>query len=157
MNGSSNNFLTNKKNFIYLYNIDEKNFLKTFNKSENYIIYHGSFFSDGAENADLIIPSHSVFENNYKYINMEGKLKKSLTVLNYNNNNISVEDFFKFLTIIKKTYIKHNYSNLNDFDKIINQFDFVKKDYIYSKNESFSNDNGEMIFHYKREHIESED
>jgi len=157
INGSNNNFLINKKNFIYLNNIDEKNFLKIFNKSKNYIVYHGSFFTDGAENADLIIPSHSIFENNYKYINIEGKLRKSLRVLNYSSNNISTEDLFMFLSIIKKNYIKHNYSNINNFDKILNQFNFIEKNFIYSRNESFSNENDEIIFSYKKEHIESED
>lgn len=157
INGSDNNFIINKKNFIYLNNVDEKNFFKTYSNSENYIVYHGSFFSDGAEHADLIIPLHSVFENNYKYINMEGKLKRSLTVLNYNSNSISVEDFFKFLTIIRKNYIKHNYSNINDFDNIINKFDLFEKDYIISKNDSFFSNNEEIIFSYKKDHIESID
>lgn len=157
INGSNNNFLTNKKNFIYLNNVDDKNFLKTFSKSKNYVVYHGSFFSDGAENADLLIPLHSVFENNYKYINIEGRIRKSLTVLNYNNNNITAEDFFKFLLIIRKTYLSHNYSNVNNLNQIVDYFKFVEPSIPFVRNESLFQEVACDIFLYQREHLLTED
>jgi NADH dehydrogenase/NADH:ubiquinone oxidoreductase subunit G len=158
VNGSSNNFLTNKKNFIYLNNVDDKNFLRTFSTSKNYIVYHGSFFSEGAENADLIIPLHSVFENNYKYINIEGRLRKTLTVLNYNSNNITVEEFFKFLSIIRKTYLSHSYSNFDNLDNIIEYFKFLEKDAAANRNESLSfNLHTDVVLQYKVGHLLGED
>jgi NADH dehydrogenase (ubiquinone) Fe-S protein 1 len=157
VNGSNNNFLTNKKNFIYLNNVDDKNFLKTFNKSKNYVVYHGSFFSDGAEIADLLIPLHSVFENNYKYINIEGRIRKSLTVLNYNNNNITTEVFFRFLSIIMKTYLPHNYSNINNFNQVTDYFKFVEMSVPFVTNQSFLVETTGDIFPYRREHLLTED
>jgi len=158
LNGSCNNFLTNKKNFIYLNNVDDKNFLKTFDKCKNYIVYHGSFFSEGAENADLIIPLHSVFENNYKYVNIEGRLRKTLTVLNYNSNNITVEEFFRFLSIIGKTYLSHSYSNFDNLDKVVEYFKFVKKDVSLTRNESLSfNLHNDVVLQYRVGHLLGED
>jgi NADH dehydrogenase/NADH:ubiquinone oxidoreductase subunit G len=138
--------------------VDDKNFLKTFSKSKNYIVYHGSFFSDGAENADLILPLHSVFENNYKYINIEGRLRKTLTVLNYNNNNITVEELFKFLSIIRKTYLPHSYSNFDNLDRVVEYFKFIQKDTSITKNESLSFDlHNDVVLQYKVGHLLGED
>jgi len=138
VNGSYNNFLTNKRNFIYLNNVDDKNFLRTFIGSKNYIVYHGSFFCDGAENADLVVPLHSVFENDYKYINIEGRLRKSLTVLNCATNNITTEEFFRFLSIIQKIYLAHNYSVFNDFDKVFEYLKFIGVNVPVIKSDSLS-------------------
>jgi NADH dehydrogenase/NADH:ubiquinone oxidoreductase subunit G len=141
-----------------LNNVDDKNFIKTFSKCKNYIVYHGSFFSEGAENADLILPLHSVFENDYKYINIEGRLRKTLTVLNYNSNNVTVEELFKFLSIIGKTYLPNSYSNFNNFDKVIEYFKFVDKDVSTSKNESLSFDlHKDVVLQYKVGHLLGED
>jgi NADH dehydrogenase/NADH:ubiquinone oxidoreductase subunit G len=146
INGSSNKFLVNKKNFVYLNNVDNKNFLKIFNNSKNYIVYHGSFYSDGAENADLIIPSHTVFEYDYKYLNVEGKLKKSMTVLNYPNNNISTEYLFKLLLAYRKAYLPDNFSIVNNFDQLIKQFKFDRNNTLKNlDNDAISKKNGELI------------
>jgi len=149
--------LTNKKNFIYLSNVDDKNFLKTFTKSKNYVVYHGSFFSDGAENADLLIPLHSVFENNYKYINVEGRMRKSLTVLNYNNNNITSEELFRFLSIIMKSYLPHNYSYVNNLNQVVDCFKFVEITIPFVTNQSMLNETINDIFPYRREDLLTED
>jgi len=79
---------------------------------------------------------HSVFENDYKYINIEGRLRKSLTVLNYNTSNVTTEEFFKFLSIIRKIYIAHNYSVFEDFDKVYEYFKFVNVGVPIIKNDS---------------------
>ena len=148
INGSSKKFISNKKNFIFLNNVDDKNFLKIFDRSKNFIVYYGSFFGEGAENADLIIPAHSVFEYDYKYLNVEGKLKKTMTALNYSSNNISAEDLFKFLMIFKKHYVPHNFSNIDNFYKVMEQFKLNNEEISTLKKfdyDAVSKKNGEFI------------
>jgi len=109
-NSGINKFLLNTKNFIYLSNIDDINFLNKFIKLNSYFIYNGSFFDEGAKLSNVVVPSFTFFENDYEYLNIEGRLRKSLRVLSSSYNLIEDFNFFNFLNIFKELYIIGNFS-----------------------------------------------
>jgi predicted molibdopterin-dependent oxidoreductase YjgC len=49
-------------------------------------IYYGSFFDIGAKKADIIIPNLTFFEMDGIHINLEGRIRKSVKVINNTNN-----------------------------------------------------------------------
>jgi predicted molibdopterin-dependent oxidoreductase YjgC len=79
-------------------------------KKNSFFVYTGNFFDNGANLSNLIIPNYTFFEDDFEFINIEGKIRKSLRVLTSNNNLISDFDFFNFLNIFKELYIENNFS-----------------------------------------------
>lgn len=124
-NGLFNKILLNKNNFIYLSNVDDINFLNKFVKLNSLYIYNGSFFDEGAKLSNLIIPSFTFFENDYEYLNIEGRLRKSLRVLSSTYNLIIDFNFFNFLNIFKELYVINNFSVFRNWIKIFKYFDFL--------------------------------
>jgi len=63
----------------YLCNIDE---LATIKLSKNvFLIYQGSFWTESAKNADVILPIKSFVESDLLFVNIEGRLQKTNKVL----------------------------------------------------------------------------
>lgn len=129
LNSGLNNIYLDRFNFIYLSNVDDVNFLNMLKNEINYIIYKGSFFENGAKSSDLIIPSYTFFESDNEYINIEGRLRRSLRVLSSNHNLISDFDLFNFLNIFKNIYVSNNFSIFKNFKMILKFFDFLKLDF----------------------------
>jgi hypothetical protein len=75
--------------------------------------------------SNLIIPSFTFFENDYFFLNIEGRLRKSLRVLTSNENLITESNLFNFLNIFKDLYIKNNFSIFKNFSLLFKYFDFL--------------------------------
>lgn len=124
INGGLNKFFFDKFNFFYLSNVDDQNFLNNIINVDSYTVYSGSFFENGARLANLIVPSHTFFESDYIYLNIEGRVRKSLRAVSSSNTLISDFNFFNFLKIFKDLYVKHNFSIFKNFFSIFKYFDF---------------------------------
>jgi len=124
-NNSLKSFLLNKFNFVYFSNVDEFSFLNNFSKSDCYLTYNGQFFDNGAKNSNLIVPSFTFFESDSEYLNIEGRVRKSLRVLSSSYNLILDFDFFTFLNTFKDLYILNNFSIFKNWAKIFKYFDFM--------------------------------
>jgi len=79
--------------------------------------------------SNLIVPSYTFFENDYNYLNVEGRFRKSLRVLTSNDNLITEFNFFNFLNIFKDLYIKNNFSIFKNFYLLFKYFDFLNLDF----------------------------
>jgi NADH dehydrogenase/NADH:ubiquinone oxidoreductase subunit G len=75
-------------NLFILNNVDNEIFLKYITTSSytNMFIYYGSFFDIGAKNATIIIPNLTFFETDGIHINLEGRIRKTVKVINNVNN-----------------------------------------------------------------------
>lgn len=129
MSSNFNKFLINSNNFVYFSNVDDLNFLNLFKRFKNYIVYSGHFFDNGASVSNLIIPTYSFFESDFEFLNVEGKVLKSLRVLTSTDNLISEFNFFNFLKIFKNIYFCNNFSIFNNWTKILSYFDFFFLDF----------------------------
>lgn len=126
-----NYFLLNKFNFIFLSNVDDVHFLRVFENIHYFFVYNGCFFDEGVKNAKLIVPSFTFFENDFEFLNIEGRLKKSLKVLSSQYNLILDFNFFNFLNIFKDLYILNNFSIFFNWMKILKYFDFLLLNFIF--------------------------
>jgi len=124
-NSGLNKFFFNKNNFIYLSNVDDINFINSFSNLNNFCVYNGSFFDEGAQISNIIIPTFTFFENDYEFLNIEGRVRKSLRVLSSSYNLISDFDFFNFLIIFKNLYVVTNFSIFKNWARIFKFFDIL--------------------------------
>lgn len=85
--GFSSNYLTKENlnsNFLFLYNVDEINFLKKINLS--FIVYQGHHGDKGSSLADLILPSTFAIERKGTFLSMNGFFSKYRFVLKPNSS-----------------------------------------------------------------------
>lgn len=50
-------------------------------KAADFLVYQGSFFTDGARRADVVFPAATFAESQGTYVNLEGRIQRSLPVL----------------------------------------------------------------------------
>jgi hypothetical protein len=104
----------NKNNFFYFSGVDNLNFLNSLSTLNYFSVYKGCFYDNGASISNMIIPSFSFFESNFNYLNIEGKLRRSLRAITSENALISDSDFFELMYIFRKLYILHNFSSMRN-------------------------------------------
>ncbi len=115
----------NKHEFKLLYFVGSDNL--NFNKKDEFVIYQGSHGDRSAEIADIILPSPAFTEQNGLFINLEGRLQKSVKA-SYPPGD-SMEDWRIFNLICKRIKSEEIYKNFNDLrndtlNKIKNDYDF---------------------------------
>jgi len=117
-----------RRKFIFLENVDE-HFLDNFylNSNEDFVVYHGQFFGVNKINANLIIPSSSIYEYNGIFLNIEGRIRKLTKVIS--QNFISSSDFLVILKLCYSSYITTNLSFIKKFNRMINFFEFLNIDW----------------------------
>lgn len=84
--------------------------MNSFNGLNYFSVYKGLFYDNGASVSNLIIPSFSFFERTTYYLNIEGKLRRSLRMLTSDKDLISDKELFFLLRVFKDLYLRHNYS-----------------------------------------------
>ena len=119
-------FVFNNKysSLYFLNNVDNYYFLKNINKENNFIVYRGSFFDEGAKYSDLIFPSTTFFEENLNYKSFEGLnvyTRKVVSTNFYNNK----EFFFFFLNNLKVKFFKLNLFSIINFKLLFKYFKFL--------------------------------
>ena len=119
----------NVASFYFLNNVDNYYFLKSldFLKKENFIVYKGSFFDEGAKRSDLIFPSSTFFEENYNYKSFNGLnllTRKVISNKFYNN-----KQFFFFFNNLKFKYFKFNLFSIINFKILFKYFKFIMVDF----------------------------
>lgn len=128
-NSGFNKFLFNKFNFFFLSEVDDLNFLNSFNGLNYFSVYKGLFYDNGASVSNLIIPSFSFFERTTYYLNIEGKLRRSLRMLTSDKDLISDKELFFLLRVFKDLYLRHNYSFFKNWERVMKYFDFLTLDF----------------------------
>ena len=111
-NSNNNDFFArlNNHEFDLLYFVGSDNL--EFNKRDEFIIYQGSHGDRIAQMADIILPSPAFTEQNGLYINLEGRLQKSLKA-SYPTGNAK-EDWKIFNLINKELKNDEIFRNFND-------------------------------------------
>ena len=111
-NSNNNDFFArlNNHEFDLLYFVGSDNL--EFNKRDEFIIYQGSHGDRIAQMADIILPSPAFTEQNGLYINLEGRLQKSLKA-SYPTCNAK-EDWKIFNLINKELKNDEIFRNFND-------------------------------------------
>ena len=111
-NSNNNDFFArlNNHEFDLLYFVGSDNL--EFNKRDEFIIYQGSHGDRIAQTADIILPSPAFTEQNGLYINLEGRLQKSLKA-SYPTGNAK-EDWKIFNLINKELKNDEIFRNFND-------------------------------------------
>ena len=137
----SNNFdfFTNlkKQKYKLLYFLGSDNL--DFSKKNEFVIYQGSHGDRIAQIADIILPSPAFTEQNGLFINLEGRLQKSVKssyplnnakedwkIFNLLSNNLAKEDLFKNFKELRDNTLKliGNHSILDQLPKVkISKFD----------------------------------
>jgi hypothetical protein len=133
--------------FIFLDFIDDFYFFNKLKKfSNNFLVYRGSFFDNGAKNSNMVIPSLTFFESTNYYYNYQGLIRNSRKII-HNELEIAT-DFYIYLTSFFKLYFLNNFSiitkflNLLKFFKFLKiEFKFIKYSNIFYNNLLFSNKN----------------
>lgn len=118
-------FIFNNKDssMYFLNNIDNYYFLKNIKKENNFIVYRGSFFDEGAKYSDLIFPSTTFFEENLNYKSFEGinvNTRKVVSTNFYNN-----KEFFFFFNMLKLKFFKSNLFSIINFKVVLKYFKFL--------------------------------
>jgi Molybdopterin oxidoreductase len=126
------NFINNM--FLFLNNVDTFNFLNKFIDKNNYIVYRGCFFDEGANKSNLIFPNLTFFEDNLKYKNYYGL--NSVTRKVVSNQIFNNKEFFYLLNILKYKFFKNNLYKIINF-KIL--FKYFSKFYINFVCNKFNN------------------
>ncbi len=113
----------NEFKLLYLVGSDNLDFVK----KDEFIIYQGSHGDRTAQIADIILPSPAFTEQNGLYINLEGRLQKSIK--SSYPPGVSKEDWKIFNLIseqLKNEYIFKNFNELrnNTVEKVKNHSDF---------------------------------
>ncbi len=138
---------SNKFEIIYLLGQDNLNFVK----KDEFIIYQGSHGDNGAEIADIILPSAAYTEQNGYFTNLEGKLQKA-----YKASYPPGEAKEDWQIINELAELMNNRKLFNDKDELeSSMFNFLnlqKEDKTFTnqislKNKSFSNE--KLIVDYK--------
>ena len=122
--------LFSNKNFIFLHKVDERLFINLINRyKNNFIIYNGSHFDYGAKQSNICLPALTHFEDNFFYINIEGKLLMTKKVISNNNNIYSVNEIFRLFNIFLRKFMPNNIYMGLITDKILSYFEFLKFDF----------------------------
>ena len=106
-----NNLKENKFKLLYFVGSDNLDF----DKNDEFIIYQGSHGDRIAQMADVILPSPAYTEQNGLFINLEGRLQKSVKASYPLNNAKEDWKIFNLLSNeIKKENLFRNFKELND-------------------------------------------
>ena len=117
-----------------------------FTKNNEFVIYQGSHGDRIAQIADIILPSPAFTEQNGLFINLEGRLQKSVKssyplnnakedwkIFNLLSNNLAKEDLFKNFKELRDNTLKliENHSILDQLPKVkISKFDSPISEFI---------------------------
>jgi hypothetical protein len=113
-----------RSSFVFFEALDEILSLNKITKFiDNFIVYRGSFFENGAKISDLIFPSLTFFEEKNFYYNYNGVLKNTKKII-HNEYNI-IQNFYVYLMNFYKFYFLNNYCYINSLFKIIKFFNFL--------------------------------
>jgi len=112
----------------FLNNVDNFNFLKFLNKKkDNFLVYRGSFFDEGAKCSDLVFPCSTFFEESLNYKNFSGLnlfTKQVISTPFYNN-----KEFFFLLNNLKWKFFKLNLFGIINFKVLFKYFKFLHLDF----------------------------
>jgi NADH dehydrogenase/NADH:ubiquinone oxidoreductase subunit G len=94
---------------------------------DNFIVYRGSFFDEGAKYSNLIFPCSTFFEENLNFKNFSGKnlFTKQVISTNFYNN----KEFFFFLNNLKFKFFKLNLFSIINFKVLFKYFKFMHLDF----------------------------
>lgn len=111
--------------FYFFEAVDDYLFLKKFASSvcNNFIVYHGSFFDEGAKQADMILPCSTYFESNLRFFNYFGAIRRTNKVISIADDILSGKEFFNFLDNFSKHVVGFRY--FMNFSKVVLYFDFL--------------------------------
>ena len=129
---------TNKYPGLYfLNNVDNYYYLKNISKENNFIVYRGSFFDEGAKYSNLVFPSTTFFEENLNFKSFNGLnvyTRKVISTNFYNN-----KEFFFFFNNLKFKFLKFNLFSIINFKLLFKYFKFLSVNfdcinYFFDKN-----------------------
>jgi hypothetical protein len=123
--------------FIFLDSIDDYVFLNKFkNLKNNFFVYRGFFFENGARISNLIFPSLTFFEFNNIYYNYQGILRSTKKIIH--NEFEIVNDFYIYLINFYKLYFFNNFCLIKNIFNILKFFKFLTIEFtLYNFNNTF--------------------
>lgn len=112
--------------FVFLEGVDNFLFLRQLAVyANNYIVYHGSFFDEGAKQADLILPNATYFESSLKFFSYTGQQRQTNKIVDPVSTVLSAKDFYYYLSFFNKVF-NNNFTCIPNFTRVLSFFSFLK-------------------------------